>query len=1079
MDNYAIHWTDSAVKRAEDFLKNVHGRVLRSNIATRIEPCGNFLLRTATYSEPAWFDASVMRGRRRVVSLDMVVTIPETVCSFADIEAGQYLNKRREFLRSVALTALLDTPSTEEEGKKRGSKKSRVEAEVKKDTRLLWTLEPFHGCLEKDVLCVTEEDQQDDTTHALSFAVHIHAAPYALPGRIVSGKNASRPKNQYYVSMLREDFAMAAFLEHFHSQLRSSAVLVRASINLSTWAAHRGLRSGNHFQGGLSSFQIMCMLSKCIEENIVSSSMSDEIILRAVLAQISRGLFEKSETMDGAETVGLTCTLTPRSNSDENRTASTSSVVDVNVLHNVSYSFFCQCVKRSVEEALRAPVILESINASYYRPFCFSADLALQLSSNEDLFDVDALVKESELPQCSPSTKILKPIVALLLTALEGRVSQCAASLNALDSRTVTVLLQFHSEKSAGTRLTRGPPIEETSQVAAFNQFWGSDRTSTRQMNDGGIFQCVAWPVSTTASTTDVICFIAQTALNRHLVSSPSGPPGWIVSSVFSGLMRHVSQWRGHELLDVQPFTLPSLRQSADVVRQAVEQLANTDDRNALPCKILSFDAVAASERGTDAYPACPHVALTCSGDEVHFGCTASPTLDPVQCVLCIDDKNKIPDTVDAIKNMKGALCAQLSKALRKIIGVQTFCGNSSVDLIHGGFLFRIYVAHYREVSLLRALGKDADAHLLERKLFWAAQHTKFIRSLAVGHATFGLATRLAKRWISSMFLSDFLLSEAVELLVSQAYLGNESKTPSSAAEGFVRFLQLLSDFPWSTKPLIIDKIDDGGVEAAVEARVEHQAMFILTPYAPSQSPFTLSTPRSIILFRLQHVARHAVGALLSNNSLLQRPPNTTARSVFQLDHAASFDFTLTLHEGLNFHLERCIDNEDGGKEMVPPRQLLSARRVWKLDELVGTEQNRYISQLVELEPAAHLVRTLRSHTRDQCMILFDALCPKTIGVTSLLARPTEKQLSQLKELLVSLAPDAFEQPTPPQCDDNGATCSNRLKKKRRLTDASTNGINKKKHSIPVESVSPLGEGTKKKRRGDSPHHEQEENQVK
>uniref|UniRef100_A0A0A9YTL6 Nucleolar protein 6 n=1 Tax=Lygus hesperus TaxID=30085 RepID=A0A0A9YTL6_LYGHE len=208
-------------------------------------------------------------------------------------------------------------------------------------------------------------------------------------------------------------------------------------------------------------------------------------------------------------------------------------------------------------------------------------------------------------------------------------------------------------------------------------------------------------------------------------------------------------------------------------VNEVHEMIASLP-KDAFPCKLVGFDMISESERQTAVYPHRPHYALTYHDDDLcsgrYAGLSTCATIEPLHCVLTIDDsKHKIPDTLEGVALMKGALCAQLARVLNAHYGgnnrggadcrhtdneaidgknkakqkynsnndnkksshspqndeddkpkyrIRSFCTTHSVDLVHCGFLFRLYIAHYREVSLLKALGRANEAALLEQRLF-------------------------------------------------------------------------------------------------------------------------------------------------------------------------------------------------------------------------------------------------------------------------------------------------------------------------------------------------------------------------
>lgn len=255
------------------------------------------------------------------------------------------------------------------------------------------------------------------------------------------------------------------------------------------------------------------------------------------------------------------------------------------------------------------------------------------------------------------------------------------------------------------------------------------------------------------------------------------------------------------------------------------------------------------------------------------------------------------------------------------------------------------------------------------------------------------------------MLMSDFLMPEAVELLVAYVFqvgeqAGNAPMTPTS---GFVRWIELLATFNWQSDVLIFPFVD--GVEAR-RNRADHASMWIASPYAPEVSPFTKTTPRALVMQRLVHLAS-------STQTLLARAL-AEALSVPEADRGAviagcfrpelsEFDFALHLAPELLLHPGRALTVSAAAG---PAR--LTLRRMWHLDELRDAERQKYVHQLAELDPAGQCVKTLRAHTRDSCMVFHDAVGPSTVGVVLLATQPTDKQRTAVLRTIHQALPGAF-----------------------------------------------------------------------
>eukprot|EP00656_Telonema_subtile_P035308 TRINITY_DN39287_c0_g1_i1.p1 TRINITY_DN39287_c0_g1~~TRINITY_DN39287_c0_g1_i1.p1 ORF type:complete len:311 (+),score=34.78 TRINITY_DN39287_c0_g1_i1:87-935(+) len=244
--------------------------------------------------------------------------------------------------------------------------------------------------------------------------------------------------------------------------------------------------------------------------------------------------------------------------------------------------------------------------------------------------------------------------------------------------------------------------------------------------------------------------------------------------------------------------------------------------------------------------------------------------------------------------------------------GVESFCTVHSVDFVKDGFLFRVYIAHYREVSLLRALEKRPQADMMERKLFWASQHSSFVGSCYTSvYSAYSLATRLAKRWVGAMLMGEFIGPEVVELMVARGFTGRNK--PRSGGEGFARFLELAATFNWKTEALIVDATSRSVTDKMPVWDRALQGMCIVAPYDDeAKSPFTQVTPRPMIVERLAALAAQALRAF--NQGAMM--------TLFEVDTKTSFDFTLPLSNAIQLCPDRCVNKVN--------HLFTKPRRIWR-----------------------------------------------------------------------------------------------------------------------------------------------------
>ncbi|CAC9480832.1 conserved hypothetical protein [Leishmania infantum JPCM5] len=1119
LQNYNLSWSDQLIERVETHLRDVHSALLqyyesrgyptevesrhavtaeaaaaagtrdegeRTTVAATaaavpldvVSAAGSFLLRTCVYDTP-FPDLHAQRG----VGADLVLSIPAERCTTADLKGGLYLERRQSFVDEIQayLQQLVSGAATDEdidednEEGRSASSRSRQRSEkatqeaakrllnvaaAARLSRMEVRVVPIHGCYaltEKQILQLRFRRRRSAAEIYETFFVNLHFRPSVFPRHTVSA--AGIRKHPYYSYCILEDYLMPHYLKKLHEVCVASAGVRRAIVVLKCWAHHTGLMSAaSGHPEALNGFVVAAMVLRLLEEGIVTAGMSLGNVVRAVWVQLSRGFF-----LGTPEKVGGRGARPAKVSAAEER-GEVSVLRLTGELHNIlfrtSAAFFKHVVCSSAEEALQHPFAVDVVDRVAFQPLSLRYDVALTIQLNQATTSSVAtmdrtpdVIKKSTLWR-PPRAEAIQDTLRVLKEALGVRCSYTTAWQT--DADRLQVVVQLTSEAEGRNRLTRGPPIEDASAVERFNAFWGADITSTRQFSDGAIYRCVLWTFPEDQGTHTTVALSASTVLRRvvEFALRAHVAPEATVTVLLGGLDGYLVERVGGEWRDAAPLMQRSLLEATKAVQYMLQSLPH----GSVPCRIVSFDVIAASERHTEVFPVRPHLALTYTTDDLSdasfAGLSTAPTIEPIHCVLSIDDNHKIPDTMEAIAMMKGAIAAQLSKTLQAHYGenntgtrsqtarrkaaegassssdivrstIRTQCTGQSVDIIYRGYLFRVYVAHYREVSLLRALKRDTEANVLEMKLHWTAQHAKFMRTIAFGHHSYSHAVRLAKRWMSAMYLYEFVQPEAVELLVAHAYLQPAPHTPKTPAGGFLRFVQLLVTHDWST-PLVLPFTDDDSDKTAVAAAAlvrklgDQQGMFIATPYAPAASPFTALTPRPMIMGRLVQLAQSVVAVLLRH----LEGHNATAGEVEAFTSSpCAFDFSMKFHPRLLLQPDRALSigaaapsvasaqseaaHLNGIAPVSSEADALAAEeaaaaanaviRIWQLDELdADTNGREYINQLVEREPAAHAVRIVRAALRERGMMFYDALAPSSLYVVSVSA---ERQLAKSRQL--------------------------------------------------------------------------------
>ncbi|XP_024940581.1 nucleolar protein 6 isoform X2 [Cephus cinctus] len=305
-----------------------------------------------------------------------------------------------------------------------------------------------------------------------------------------------------------------------------------------------------------------------------------------------------------------------------------------------------------------------------------------------------------------------------------------------------------------------------------------------------------------------------------------------------------------------------------------------------LPLTISGIQGSSAVLRYTDVFPPLATVHLPEKNLEARENCyifrdatlNRLPKLVPcIEASIQLSSSGKWPDEIEAVRKVKTAFHIQIAECLRKNNQLKTQAGPHYVDVLKEGYVFRLTVAHQKEINLLKQQ-IDEDGVIkyrdnkqsieLEKKLFHLPKITGALHGLHSQEPSFGPTCCLAKRWLSSQLLDNSHIPDiVVELLVASMYLIPEPYRPAQHPQ--VAFLRLLETFArnnWSTDPVIVNFNNEMTRDEIVTvenifrtSRESLPALFISTPYDHQNSIWTSKGPNQLILNRMASLARESL----------------------------------------------------------------------------------------------------------------------------------------------------------------------------------------------------------------------------
>ena len=470
----------------------------------------------------------------------------------------------------------------------------------------------------------------------------------------------------------------------------------------------------------------------------------------------------------------------------------------------------------------------------------------------------------------------------------------------------------FLDPAKAFSLVVRGPEGSDKEACRAFRSFWGS-KSELRRFKEFGIIEAVVWDTPGKVITDDVPCRMLSYLFSIHTPFKLSGAPATLV---------------GNHLQSILDFDLG--RNYVRMTRGAVEAFGKLSkklyDMKELPLRIMSVEASDARLRYSSVEPIAQHPLCFAENDPGRSAFTyeedyASLLIPAAGVVMRFERSGRWPDDIEAIKAMKTAFYVKIAELLEASSDITCKPAKGCLDILSGGYAFRIRIRHDREYEMGLGLvaghanfsgsahakatqsiassvhGKRSNSHENGNQLagFGADAISEYVQvvrrpllhqRLHALHMSAGASAsvmsmsrvvRLAKMWFSGHNFSPFVSEEAVELLVASLYLHPKPfTTPKTALSGFMRFLHLMGHWDWENSPLIVN-LGEGMTEmdyaAAFEAFSKRRdngggvAMCILTPEdkthpskkAHKQWEPTWGSPSASVLARMGQVARDSL----------------------------------------------------------------------------------------------------------------------------------------------------------------------------------------------------------------------------
>ncbi|KAL6436886.1 hypothetical protein ACFW04_004922 [Cataglyphis niger] len=500
-------------------------------------------------------------------------------------------------------------------------------------------------------------------------------------------------------------------------------------------------------------------------------------------------------------------------------------------------------------------------------------------------------------------SQVIKLLVEVLKKGLGRRINRLCILPNILkewectqdipdDTGKFIIGLELNPEICFGI-IDKGPEAN-LPEAVDFRNFWGV-KSELRRFKDGSIREAVVWSKGKSFAQKRIICkkiiaFLLKTKFN-----------------IFKDEYLHVAD-QIEDLLKLHKYKITHfVYGTGEEATLKALQAFNVLEKNLMslsdmPLTINGVQGSSSVFRYTEVFPplATVHQSINDITKEdkncliLSKKITKCPAyVHALDATLQLSISGKWPEELEAMRKTKAAFHIQIAECLRKQYQLKSQANPSYVDVYQDGFVFRLRVAHQKEIALMKQVKEDGvikykdneESIELENKLFHLPKLSSALHGLHSQQPSFGPACCLAKRWLSAQLLDDIHIPDVVvELLMASIYLTPEPYKPAQTPQvAFLRFLEVVARSHWNTDPVIVNfngemtKEEISAIEALFNTtRASLPPLFISTPYDQQKSLWTRKAPSQLILNRMSVLAKESLKLfddLLFNNIVLDVKP--------------------------------------------------------------------------------------------------------------------------------------------------------------------------------------------------------------
>ena len=531
----------------------------------------------------------------------------------------------------------------------------------------------------------------------------------------------------------------------------------------------------------------------------------------------------------------------------------------------------------------------------------------------------------------------------------------------------------------ATKKIEMGPPANHADLSQLFREFWG-EKAELRRFRDGSIVECVYWE-RPGHQLTHIVKDIAHYLLHFHF-------------GVNSTRLNYLLDQLDDLIVSSKSNPLSPVPQLQGTFQDLSEKLKNL---KRIPLHILNLHPLSQAFSGTSLFTPHPHPFLLQLPHKRHSSACVPSFLVGVE----MEPSSQWPRDFEAVEKVKQAFYLHISSELEKQHGIKSVVSDKSLLLQHSGYVFRLFILHKNQVSLAKEEGRVLESNSLKRLIEFTPVHISALRDLGFRFPAFPDTVRLAKRFYHAHLFSHKLDDTLIELLTAFVFLrfslegrtspfasaissGQQSYSPpSSPLIGFLRFLELVSEFDFESHPLVLDFNGSIVIESTnflkqfENSSIKSDGLpFIVTNYQFSPLQHNL-TP--LIFQRMRTFAKKALKVVKKNveEKLLSGSLRASALDCVFVTSLEEYDAVIHLKPEMLPNYEHSVQVRKGLSNNVA--------NFFEVDNFKNirpmNDNNVFSTLLVDFSPAEEYLKLVESLLGRYALFFFDKHGGSNVGV--------------------------------------------------------------------------------------------------